>query len=186
MDRSGYFSVNYQANINIKLLPPGHAAPSDAEFQQQIPQPFLISAEVSHIDAASLRSLRKIADASDELADYLANQSRKIDVILSYVLQLQDDPTERYQTETISASGLTYVSDAPVELGQVARVKLFLPAEAVAIFAYAEVSEITAHEHGHCIKLSYCQLREDDQEHLIRATLHIQTKQLQQRRQNQS
>lgn len=186
MDRTGYFSVNYQANINIKLLPPGQTAPNQADFQQEIPQPFLISAEVSHIDAASLRSLRKIADASDELADYLTNQSRKIDVILSYVLQLQDDPTERYQTETISASGLSFVSDQPLEVGQVARIKLFLPEEAVAIFAYAEVTEVAQHEQGHLINLSYCQLREDDQEHLIRATLHIQTKQLQQRRQNQS
>ncbi|MBW8190331.1 PilZ domain-containing protein [Neiella marina] len=185
MDHTDYFSVNYQASINVKLLPIGQAAPDDIEFQHEIPQPFLISAEVSHIDSASLRSLRKIADASDELADYLANQSRKIDVILSYVLQLQDNPDERHLSESISAGGLTFMTDDAIELEQVARVKVFLPEQAVAIYAYAKVVKIETADDRRLVTLEYCKLRDDDQEHLIRATLHIQTKQLQQRRQNQ-
>ncbi|MBD1389656.1 PilZ domain-containing protein [Neiella sp. HB171785] len=185
MDRSSYFSVDYQTNINVKALPEGTNLPTESDFAKEIPQPFLISSEVNHIEAASLRSLRKIGDANDELADYLANQSRKIDVILSYVLQLQDDPADRYVTERISASGLAFQSTQRYDPGQHVQLKIFLPEEAVAVYAYGQVNAVAEQDSRYTIDVNYCLLREEDQEHLIRATLHIQTKQLQQRRNQQ-
>ncbi|GGA77569.1 hypothetical protein GCM10011369_19320 [Neiella marina] len=182
MERSSYFSVDYQTNINVKALPDSASLPTESDFAKEIPQPFLISSEVSHIEAASLRSLRKIGDANDELADYLANQSRKIDVILSYVLQLQDNEAERYVTNTISASSLSFQASQRFNVGQYVQLKIFLPEEAVAVYAYAQVSAVTESADEYNIAVDYSLIRDEDQEHLIRATLHIQTKQLQQRR----
>lgn len=182
MDNSSFFSVEHQCSVNVHLLPEEQPLPDDATFEQEIPAPFRLSSEVSHIDAASLRCLRNLGDASDELTNYLKMQAKKIDVILGYVLALQDDEAERHQTTHISAGGLSFLSQDAIDAGRQVRLKLFLTSEALAIYCYGEVQHSQAlHDDQHLIEVKFNRLRETDQEHLIRATLHIQTQQLKQR-----
>ncbi len=182
MDNNQYFSVEYNCNINVHLLAPHQPVPNLEEFAQELPEPFRISSEVSHLDAASLRSLRNLGDASDELASYLRLQARKIDVILGYVLSLQDAQQERHQTSKLSASGLTYLSPVALEVGRNVRLKLFLTSESLAIYCYGEISECQQEDELYHVSVRYNRLREEDQEQLIRACLHIQTQQLKARK----
>lgn len=182
MDNSSFFSVEHQCNVNVHLVPEHEALPDEASFEQEIPLPFRLSSEVSHIDAASLRCLRNLGDASEELTEYLKMQAKKIDVILGYVLSLQDEPSERHQTTTLSAGGITYRAEEPVAAGRNIRIKLFLSSEALAVYCYGEVTQCEQQaESSYLVSVKFNRLRETDQEHLIRAALHIQTQLLKQR-----
>lgn len=183
MDHSQFFSVEHQCSVNVHPLSAQESLPDEAAFELEIPTPFKLSSEVAHLDAASLRCLRNLGENSEELTDYLKMQARKIDVLLGYVLSLQDDESERHQTTSLSAGGLHYLAPTPVALGQHVRLKLFLSAQSLAIYCYGEVIDCQPHnENSYKIQLRYSRLRETDQEHLIRATLHIQTQQLKNRR----
>ena len=182
MDNSNFFSVEHQCNVNVHLVPEQEALPDELSFEQEIPVPFRLSSEVSHIDAASLRCLRNLGDASEELTEYLKMQAKKIDVILGYVLALQDDESERHHTSAISAGGLTYIAHEPVAAGRHVRLKIFLSSEALALYCYGEVIGCDSQkENEFQIEVKFIRLRESDQEHLIRSTLHIQTQLLKQR-----
>ncbi|MCM2679937.1 PilZ domain-containing protein [Echinimonas agarilytica] len=182
MDNNEYFSVNYQCSVNVQRLTESESVPDEVTFASEIPAPFLVSSEAAHIDSAALRSLRNIGEYSQDLAEYLKMQSRKIDVIMGYVLSLQDDASERFQTTSISGSAITYTSTKALNVGDHARLKIFLPEESVAIYAYAQVKAVEMQNDLYTISLDLIRMRETDQEHLIRATLHIQTRQLKERK----
>ena len=185
MDNSSYFSVKCRCNINVHQLSDPNLLPSEADFEAEIPTPFRLSTELAHLDAASLRCLRHLGESSEELVSYLKMQAKKIDVLLGYVLSLQDDAQERFEANSLSASGLSYLSDTAVCCGQLLRIKLFLSEEPLAVYCYAEIvscqplSEPSSPRYQ--VDVRFNRLRETDQEHLIRATLHLQTQQLKQR-----
>ena len=66
-------------------------------------------------------------------------------------------------------------------MGAKAELKLFLDAEAAAIFCYGEVITCEQVEDSYHIAFIFNTIREQDQELLVRASLHIQTQQLRKR-----
>ncbi len=69
-------------------------------------------------------------------------------------------------------------------LHQIVRLKIFLREEASAIYCYGQVKQLEPSEHGTHVMLDYVRIREDDRELLVRASLHIQSKQLKLRAQD--
>lgn len=71
-------------------------------------------------------------------------------------------------------------------VGQQAELKLFLDAEAAAIFCYGEVITCENTDDGYHIAFVFNSIREQDQELLVRASLHLQTQQLRKRAQEKA
>jgi len=187
MDASQNFSVTYSVPINIERLPADYSLPTAAQLETEIPAPFRSANEVALLDVSALRPLRGLMDSAPELAEFLNLQSRKIAMIMGYVLAQQDDPQSRHLTHSIGASQLSYISPQPLPLGERLRLKIFLTDEATAVYCYGEVVEVgddhddSRVDDGFRITGRYRCLREQDQDALVRASLHIQTKQLKRR-----
>lgn len=173
-----YFMIACQNRANIALWPQNQALPSEPEFLARMPDAFRIASEISNLDQTALRPLRHLGDHATDLAEFLNLQSRKIDLIMSYVLSMQDDPQSRFICTEFGGGGLVYISDAPVEEGQTLEVKLFLEDEGAAIYCLGEVLQSESAEQGHKISVVYTLIREEDREVLVRASLHQQSKQL--------
>ena len=124
-----------------------------------------------------------------DLVEIINQQSRKIDMIMGYVLSVQDHPEHRFHTLRFGAGQLTYLhprqghGEVP-HLHQIVRLKIFLREEASAIYCYGQVKQLEPSEHGTHVMLDYVRIREDDRELLVRASLHIQSKQLKLRAQD--
>lgn len=181
MDASHFFSVSHAVPINVECLPEGYPLPNAEQLEAEIPEPFRIANDVAQLDVAALRPLRGLADTAPELVDFLNLQARKISLIMGYVLALQDDPGLRRQTESFGASQLCYLDPQPLPTGQRLRLKIFLPQEAAAVYCYGEVAAAEASAQGYRISVHYRCLREQDQDALVRASLHIQRLQLKNR-----
>lgn len=184
-----FFSVTHATPVNVIPMPGDFHLPSLEALEAELPEPFRIASSITSIDMVTSRLLRNQSESMHDLVEIINQQSRKIDMIMGYVLSVQDHPEHRFHTLRFGAGQLTYLhprqghGEAP-HLHQIVRLKIFLREEASAIYCYGQVKHQEPSEHGTQVMLDYVRIREDDRELLVRASLHIQSKQLKLRAQD--
>ncbi|PJG60088.1 PilZ domain-containing protein [Aeromonas cavernicola] len=184
-----FFSVTHATPVNVILMPADFQLPSLAELEAELPEPFRISSTITSIDLVTTRLMRNQNESMHDLIEIVNQQSRKIDMIMGYVLSVQDHPEQRFQTLRFGAGQLTYLHPhqghgAAPTVDQFVQLKIFLRDEAAAIYCYGQVTHLTTSEEGQQVALEYVRIRDDDRELLVRASLHVQSKQLKQRAQD--
>ncbi|HDX8589546.1 TPA: PilZ domain-containing protein [Aeromonas dhakensis] len=184
-----FFSVTHATPVNVIPMPGDFHLPSLEALEAELPEPFRIASSITSIDMVTSRLLRNQSESMHDLVEIINQQSRKIDMIMGYVLSVQDHQEHRFHTLRFGAGQLTYLhprqghGEAP-HLHQIVRLKIFLREEASAIYCYGQVKQLEPSEHGTQVVLDYVRIREDDRELLVRASLHIQSKQLKLRAQD--
>tara|TARA_Y100000296_G_scaffold73931_1_gene91934 strand:+ start:51 stop:653 length:603 start_codon:yes stop_codon:yes gene_type:complete len=176
-----YFSIAHSINANVRPLGANEKVPDEENLEESMPYAFRIASEMAALEAQAIRPLRNLGDHAETLAEYLNHQSRKIDLMMSFVLHQQDEPEYRFKTVKLGGGGVIIESSDPLEVGTHAELKLFLDAEAAAIFCFGEVITCEQVEDSYHIAFIFNTIREQDQELLVRASLHIQTQQLRKR-----
>ena len=151
-----------------------------------MPYAFRVASEMASIEAQALRPLRHLSDHAESLAEYLNHQARKIDLMMSFILHQQDEPDHRFSTIKLGGGGVIIKSSTAMNIGSQAELKLFLDTEAAAIFCYGEVITCENVEDDYHIAFVFNSIREQDQELLVRASLHLQTQQLKKRAQDKA
>ncbi|CAG9001189.1 MAG: hypothetical protein CENE_03207 [Candidatus Celerinatantimonas neptuna] len=180
-DEPSYFSVAYQLNLNVAPLPWESELPEYSDFINAIPESFrLASAGQNRLENIAT-PLQTLGEAGVALQHYLHAQAEKLNMLMSYVLSLQDDPHKRTHTTHFGGSQLQFNWPEPLRLDQLVEIKLFIPEEATAIYCYGRVKEIADRQQSFNIACEYALIREEDQETLVRASLHVQSKLLQKR-----
>lgn len=181
-----FFMIQHAVNINVTPLADHTQVPSPEHLDKVMPPAFKMASELATIEAQALRPLRHLSDHASELAEYLTHQARKIDLMMSYILQQQDEESQRFETHKFGGGGVIVVHPSSVDVGTIAELKLFLSEEAAAIFCYGEVIACEAVDDNYHVSLAFTSIREQDQELLVRASLHLQTQQLRKRAQKKS
>jgi N-dimethylarginine dimethylaminohydrolase len=176
-----YFSIAHSINANVRPLGEDEKMPDEENLEDSMPYAFRIASEMAALEAQAIRPLRNLGDHAETLAEYLNHQSRKIDLMMSFVLHQQDEPEFRFKTVKLGGGGVIIESSDPLEVGTHAELKLFLDAEAAAIFCFGEVITCEQVEDSYHIAFIFNTIREQDQELLVRASLHVQTQQLRKR-----
>lgn len=172
-----FFSVEHDFSINI--LPIKAELASYEQFLANMPMPFKMASEISTIDQAALRPLQAVSSVASQLVDFLNHQSKKIDLLIGYILKQEDDAKHRYQGIKFGGGGLLFTSKEPFQLTQLLEMKVFLQHEGHAIYCYGEVIEIEKIENDYLHKTIFHFIQENDREILVRTSLHKQSKQLQ-------
>ncbi len=182
MTEQEYFTVHHNLTINVEALNTGFALPDEETFTAEIPAPFIVASEFSKLDTLADNARLELKNKElKHVIELLDTQNTKLNLLLSFMLSQQDDPTTRFQTTQFGASQLSYHTATALETNQLVRVKLFLDHPAAAIYCYAQVVECVASEQGFAITLKYKILRDTDQDLLIKAALYQQQKLLRQR-----
>ena len=178
-----FFSVTHATPVNVIPMPADFHLPTLEALDAELPEPFRIASAITSIDLVSSRLLRNQNESMHDLVEIINQQSRKIDMIMGFVLAAQDHPEHRFHTLRFGAGQPTYLHPRqghgePPQLHQLVRLKIFLREEASAVYCYGEVKQREPGEHGTHVVLDYVRIREDDRELLVRASLHVQSKQL--------
>ena len=179
-----FFMIAHDIAVNVKTVAADFVIPPHQQLETSMPYAFRIAGEMAAIEAQALRPLRNLGDHASALTDYLNHQAKKIDLMMSYILQQQDEEQYRYHTVKFGGGGVIIHSPTPLEPGTLAELKLFLLQEAAAVFCYGEVISCQQHEDDYHIAFIFSSIRETDQELLVRASLHLQTQQLRKRAQD--
>ncbi|MFC4699523.1 PilZ domain-containing protein [Glaciecola siphonariae] len=178
---NAFFLIAHPIKVNLKPASAADAEQSMAEFEQSMPYAFRISSHMSDIESKALRPFRSMGEKFDELVEYLQLQAQKMDLMMSYILQQQDEEAYRHTAVKFGGGGVVVQQSHAVEIGEYAIIKLFLENEAAAIYCIAQaiVCEQTQdNEALFEVSYAYVRIREEDQELLVRASLHLQTAQL--------
>ncbi|MEH0688013.1 PilZ domain-containing protein [Vibrio cholerae] len=182
MSEQEYFTVNHALAINVEALEAGADFPCFDQFEREIPAPFLVASEFSHLDLLNdhARSELKNSDFK-HVIELLDTQNSKFNLLLTFMLSQQDDQALRFHTNAFGASQLTYQAQTALALNSKLRLKLFLDSPAAAIYCYGHVTQCEADNDGYLITVKYDLLRDSDQDLLIKAALLQQQKLLRQR-----
>jgi hypothetical protein len=176
-----FFLINHPTKVNISVVDAEQATQSMEEFESNMPYAFKIAAELSEIESQALKPLRSMGEKLEGLVNYLQLQARKIDLMMSYILIQQDDENKRAEAVKFGGGGIIVSQTSPMEIGILAEVKIFLEKEAAAIYCLAEVIEVDIADDLYHVSYVYTHIRDQDQELLVRASLHLQTSQLRNR-----
>jgi len=179
-----FFSIEHQFNINVQPLVNGSDI-SYNDFFNNMPTPFKLANDIDSLDQAALAPLGAISGIAGQLVKYLNHQAQKIDLLVNHMLSEQDDKQHRYEGKSFGGGGIEFINRTKFTLGDIIEVKIFLTHENCAIYCHAEVISVEPldsnndnQEYIH--KVVFRHIREDDRERLVRSSLHLQSKQLQQ------
>ncbi|MDN3377663.1 MULTISPECIES: PilZ domain-containing protein [unclassified Pseudoalteromonas] len=181
-----YFQIAESNRVNLFAVDKHSVPQSPAQLEADIPPLFKLANEVSELEQSSLRPLRNLGDVAQELAVFLQAQSRKIDLIMSHILASEQPQDNAMYCDSYGGGGVKFTTSEQYTIGQAFRTKLFLQHEASAVYCYTEVIAIDKLDDGQKqYTLLFTAIRDSDQELVVRASLHAQTRQLKKRQQQQ-
>ncbi|MGO4893572.1 hypothetical protein [Flavobacterium sp. W21_SRS_FM6] len=169
-----FFMIKHDLHVNMRVLDSHFTLPEPIDLPQHMPYAFKIASELAAIDNKSLRHLRGLSDHASELVEYLNHQSRKIDLMMSLILKHEDDPALNYSSDKFGGGGIIIKSKQALDVGLQVELKIFIPEESAAIFCFAEVIANELIDEEHHVSMIYSCIREEDQDLLVRASLHLQ------------
>lgn len=181
-----FYMLPYAIKVNVLHLSEEQMLHDYAAFESNMPYAFKIATELSEIEAKSLRPLRKLGEKLDDLVEYLQLQAKKIDLMMSYILQQQDQVKFQHNTHSFGGGGLIIEYNSPVKIGERRAIKLFLESESAAIYTYMEAVLCEPTDTGFIVSYIFTHIRPQDQELLVRASLHLQTLVLRKHHQDQN
>lgn len=181
-----FFTIKHSLNVNMRPLGSDFQLPHISRLVDQMPYAFQIAAQMSNVDSQVLRPLRNLGEHAKELAEFLNQQNKKIDLMMSFILQQQDEAEHRYQSIEFGGGGLIVKTDKAFIEGKYVELKIFLSEEAAGVYCIGEVVQCQSSEEGFEISLLFSRIRDEDQELLVRASLHQQTLQLRARSKQQN
>ncbi|ARD43445.1 hypothetical protein [Colwellia sp. PAMC 21821] len=175
-----FFSINYDFHINASVIELAQL-PSYQQFIENMPAPFKIASEVNSIDQNALRPLQAAAGVASQLMEHLNLQAKKMDLLVGYILSQQNEASMRFQAVKFGGGGIIFKAKDPTTFitSDFIELKLFFSDENTALYCIGEIvnSELVDGESQH--KVIFHHIREEDQETLVRNSLHQQSKQLQ-------
>jgi len=174
-----FFSIKYPFNINAVRLNKSENT-SYTQFIDSMPIAFKLANDINTLDQAALAPLGAISGIAGKLVEYLNHQAQKIDLLVNHIVSVQDNQQHRYQGILFGGGGVEFIHDTAFKLNDVIELKVFLAHENSAIYSHAEIIHIENSENKYHHKAIFRYIRDEDRERLVRSSLHIQSKQLQQ------
>lgn len=175
---AAFYLIAHPVKANVISIEPEQLSQSKAQFEEQMPYAFRIAGEMAEIHSQTLKPLRGLGEKLEDLVTYLQFQAKKIDLMMSYILQQQDEPQHRASAVKFGGGGCIIVHDSNIEIGAAKIIKLFIETESAAIYAYAEAIDTVNVDNSFQVSYVFTHIREQDQELLVRASLHLQTQAL--------
>ena len=177
-----FFMIKYNIPVNMRLVAADFVLPEIDDLHQHMPYEFQIASELSDIDTKALRPLRRLGEHAVELAEFLNHQSRKIDLMMSLILQQHTNNAQTHHSVQFGGGGIVVMSENELSIGGIFELKLFIREEASAIFCFAEVIACKPVDDTYHVSLSFNCIRDEDQDLLVKASLHLQSANLRKRK----
>ena len=185
-DSNPYFSVPHSFNAYLSPWPDSSPLPSEFELKSMQSVGLQLLSEVKTLEDSCLLQLRHLNNDAKAVMEYLKLQSRKVDLVLQYMLENEVQEGTKHQGIKFGGSGIDIQSATPLALGSIHKVTIYVRDELIAILCFASVSQCQAHpetpEQWH-IGLTFNQILDTDVESLVKASLSVQQKLLKHRKQ---
>lgn len=179
-ERRRYFRINDEINLYYNLLEDATAVRPSFLSNDLLNNCSLLTAVDLMTDEAR-QTLLRIEQKDQDNAKYLAFLNQKIDLIAQALSLLMDENDEFYtRNVNLSASGVAFISEDPLQIGNILEIKMVLSTISAVIVTYAKViycNELQDSEHrSFNVGVDYLELQEQERELINK---HIIKKQMQ-------
>ncbi|MGJ8693395.1 MAG: PilZ domain-containing protein [Thalassotalea sp.] len=176
-----FFTIAHNFSVNIEKLPVASSY-SQQTFEQMIPLPFQLASDNITIDQKALRPIQNLSAHAHQLVEYLHHQANKIDLLVNYILSQHDDEALRFQGVEFGGGGFSFLAEDEFEIREQLAAKIFMLDNNCAVYCHGEIIDktiINNEQQQYSYKVIFENIREVDREIMVRSSLHIQSKQLQ-------
>ena len=185
-DRRAFFRVNDAVRLQIRQVPDEQIDALLERLEANVGSGFTVMSSLASISAEMAVSMRRIENASPDVAAYLKALDRKIEVLgRAFIAQETDLAAEVAHPVNLSAGGMSvlvnesYPEDAGVE------VKMLLFPSFTGVLTYGKVVECSEladdqrdEGYSHRMRIEFTHMREQDRDILIRHVLRCQSMEL--------
>lgn len=184
---NSYFSVAHRFAAYLSPWPEEQPLPNEAQLKAMLPLGMQLISEVKAMESDCLLQLRNLDEDARIVVDYLKLQSRKIDLVLQHILEQQPHEGERCTGLHFGGSGVHLTSPSQLEPGRAYRVTLHIKEALISMLCIAQCTRCESDDtqSGFDCELTFIEILDEDVEQLVKASLNIQQKQLQQRKKQQ-
>ncbi|BDM63960.1 hypothetical protein NFHSH190041_14120 [Shewanella sp. NFH-SH190041] len=179
---SSYFTVPYQFSAFLSPWP-NNALPSDEQLEALKSPGLKLVGEVKLLEAQCLHYLRNLDNDAKAVVDFMKLQSRKVDLVLHYLLEQQAHQGQKAQGDSFGGSGMTVITAEPLQPDTRWQTTLYVQEELLCVLCIAQVKHCVPCDDGHLSELDFIAISDADVEQLVQASLRIQQKQLRARKQ---
>jgi hypothetical protein len=175
---NAFYLIDHCVKANVESISQAQHSQNQTEFEQSMPYAFRMAGEMAEIQSQTLKPLRGLGEKMEDLVAYLQFQAKKIDLMMSYILQQQDEPEKRVNASKFGGGGCIISHPQNINIGDLKAIKLFIESESAAIYAYGEAIDSIKINDNYHVSYVFTHIREQDQELLVRSSLHLQTNKL--------
>jgi len=176
-ERREFFRIDDEVYLEYKVISEDEYNAAPETLQELHNSSFSLSADFATLNNKIHPVLNNISQLHPDIAEYLGFLNNKIDS-LSHLLLCRDHAIDENNTikVNLSASGIKFMQDQPLELKQPLQLELVLMPEKVGILIYGRVVKlIEAPKNGEkYISVEFEHIRYEDQELMIKHNLNKQ------------
>ncbi|PMG27116.1 hypothetical protein BCU94_19145 [Shewanella sp. 10N.286.52.C2] len=195
-ESNAYFTVPHDFAVYLENWSGSQGIPSEQDLRSMQSVGLKLLSEVKELEASCLLQLRSIDNDAKAVVDFLKLQSRKVDLVLHHVLEKEVQTGEKFQGSHFGGSGISLITPKPLTIGEYFKTSIYISSELVAILCLCQVSQCKLinfdddaeqnnkrNQPQYAVSLDFSQILDADVEQLVKASLTVQQKMLQQRKQ---
>ena len=187
-ERRRFFRIDDSVNLGYQVVDPAALPEKLEQLNSGIRDEFLVMSGLAAISQEMAGVMRKLEVSAPEVSRYLKSLDRKVDLLgRAFLFQFSDLSELPARAVNLSAAGMAFFTQEPVEPGAVLELRLLLLPSYTGLLIYADVVACQAEpmedgSGGYHVRVDFSHLRECDRDVLIRHILQRQGQMLQRMR----
>lgn len=179
-----YFSVHHPFVVYLEPWDNTQAFPNADELREFQSTGLRLVNDVKLLEADCLFHLRQMEIDAKPVVDYLKLQSRKIDLVLQFMLEQASYDGQAYTGIKFGGSGFHIQSSTPVDCQCHYKATLFIHDELISLICIVKpLSCEQIDKQNYNVECEFTVIQATDIEQLVQASLHVQQKLLQTKQQ---
>ncbi|MGR8929393.1 MAG: PilZ domain-containing protein [Gammaproteobacteria bacterium] len=145
---------------------------------------YALAATLDLLSQETLRIVQGLEKQSDPMLELFKVLDAKINALAQTLMFTSSNiDTKSCRDVNLSASGVAFEQEEPLDIGQYLAVEMYLPATLALLLVYGKVVKCETRENGlYLIGVDFTDIKEEDQELLIKHVVRKQWRQLQENR----
>lgn len=175
-ERRRFFRVDDTISLSYRLIDESTVNSGLNALVSQMSAEFSLAASLDVLSQQAALFIQRLESQNPEMMALYKILDGKINAIAQATMIIGSDVNPKnYQEVNLSATGLAFYQSSPLQIGQYLAIEIFLPTTVALILAYSKIINCQQIEPDRfLISLDYTQIREDDQELLIKHVLRKQ------------
>lgn len=182
-ERRRFFRIDDTISLSYRLIDE-ETAHLGLRNTMNMPSEYSLAATLDVLSQEALRIMQRLENQNDELVELYKVLDAKINAVAQTAMFKGSNVNEENCREVnLSAAGVAFQQSTPLTIGQNLALEMYLPSTLALLMVYGQVIKCEAlQSDGYLISVEYTDIKEEDQELLIKHVVRKQWQQLQEKR----